>query len=96
MLLEWEVYLQVYLSTFYTVSQFILEWWLLHIFAELLCKHIGIKIKISCSLKSLFHVALIMHSGTFFIVENSAIMLWLVEMAEQTLGFGCCSKVCIQ
>lgn len=31
-----------------------------------------------------------------FIVVNSALMLWLVDRAEQTLGFGCRSKVCIQ
>lgn len=56
------------LSTFSTVSQFILEWWLLHVFAELLCKHIAIKIKISCRVECLFHVALIMHCATFLLL----------------------------
>lgn len=66
-----EVCLQAYfvLSTFYTVSQFILEWWLLHVFAKLLCKHIAIKIKISCRVKCLFRVALIMHCATFLLLQ---------------------------
>lgn len=52
-----------------TVSQFILEWWLLHVFTKLLCKHIDIKIKISCRVEFLFHVALIMHRTTFLLLQ---------------------------
>lgn len=54
---------------YYTVSQFILEWWLLHVFTKLLCKHIDIKIKISCRVEFLFHVALIMHRTTFLLLQ---------------------------